>query len=192
MPTIDGASLNGLLSSPLSLIAGALAALIVVLLVAAFRRIGAARGLLLPIVAVVLFGLGLMAVLDRMTEGERSAERRALTQRHAALTGQSLAPGSALACLDGAAGDVVENACEKTVFAGPQSAAAAVAYMAARLTLLADGLRVLPATAILTLRRGLRRPAPRHRTRPLRHRCPRAGGARRLHCRALQYLCAAR
>ena len=140
MPTIDGASLNGLLSSPLALIAGALAALIVVLLVAAFRRTGAARGLLLPIVAVVLFGLGLMAVLDRMTEGERSAERRALTQRHAALTGQSLAPGSALACLDGAAGDVVENACEKTVFAGPQSAAAAVAYMAARLTLLADGL----------------------------------------------------
>ena len=34
----------------------------------------------------------------------------------------------------------MENACEKTVFAGPQSTAAAVAYMAARLTLLADGL----------------------------------------------------
>ena len=86
MPTIDGASLNGLLSSPLALIAGALAALIVVLLVVAFRRTGAARGLLLPIAAVVLFGLGLMAVLDRMTEGERAAERRALAQRNAELT----------------------------------------------------------------------------------------------------------
>jgi hypothetical protein len=139
MPTIDGASLSGLLSSPLALIAGALAALIVVLLVVAFRRTGAARGLLLPIAAVVLFGLGLMAVLDRMTEGERAAERRSLAQRNAELTAQALAPGSTLACLDGAAGDAVENACEKTVFAGPQSAAAAVAYMAARLTLLADG-----------------------------------------------------
>jgi hypothetical protein len=139
MPTIDGASLSGLLSSPLALITGALAALIVVLLVVAFRRTGAARGLLLPIAAAVLFGLGLMAVLDRMTEGERAAERRSLAQRNAELTAQALAPGSALACLDGAAGDAVENACEKTVFAGPQSAAAAVAYMAARLTLLADG-----------------------------------------------------
>jgi hypothetical protein len=95
---------------------------------------------LLPVAVVVLFGAGLMAVLDRMAQDDRAAERRALTQRDAALTARALAPGSALACLDGAAGDAVENACEKTVFAGPQSAAAAVAYMTARLTLLSDGL----------------------------------------------------
>ena len=81
-----------------------------------------------------------MAILDRMAQDERAAERRALAQRDAELTAQALAPGSALACLDAAAGEAVENACEKTVFAGPQATAAAVAYMAARLTLLADGL----------------------------------------------------
>jgi hypothetical protein len=82
----------------------------------------------------------MMAILDRMAEADRSAERRALTQRHAELTAQALVPGSSLACLAGAAGEAVENACEKMVFVGPQSTAAAVAYMAARLTLLSDGL----------------------------------------------------
>ena len=127
MPTIDGASLNGLLSSPLVPIAGVLTALIVMLLVMKFRRAGAdgPRRLLFPIVLVVLAGLAVMSLLDRMAQDERGAERRALAQRSAELTAQALAPGSALACLEGAAGEAVENACEKTVFAGPQSTAAA-------------------------------------------------------------------
>ena len=145
MPTIDGASLNELLSNPLVLgasIAGALAALLVVLLVMTFRRsaTGGRRRLLLPMVAVALAGLAVVSILDRMARDERGAERRALAQRYAELTAQALAPGSTLACLDGAAGETVEYACEKTVFAGPQSTASAVAYIAARLTLLADGL----------------------------------------------------
>ena len=145
MPTIDGASLNGLLSSPLVLpatVAGALAALVVVLLAMAFRRsaVGGARRLLAPIVAVVLVGVAVVSILYRMVQDERGAERRALAQRSAQLTAQALAPGSTLACLDGVGGEAVENACEKIVFAGPQSTAGAVAYMAARLTLLADGL----------------------------------------------------
>jgi hypothetical protein len=138
MPSIDGASLNGLLASPLAL--SALAALLAVLLVLAFMRAGVARRLLLPVAVLVIVSLGVMALLDRMAEGERAAERRALAQRNAQLTAQALAPGSTLACLDGAAGEAVENACEKTVFAAPQSTAAAVAYISARLTLLADGL----------------------------------------------------
>ncbi len=106
---------------------------------AAARR-GGARRLLLPIAAVVLAGLAVMSVLARLAQDERGAERRALAQRNAELTAQALAPGSTLACLDGAAGEAVENACEKIVFAGPQSTANAVAYVAARLTLLSDGL----------------------------------------------------
>ena len=123
-------------------IAGVLTAVIVMLLVMKFRRAGAdgPRRLLFPIVVVVLAGLAVMSLLDRMAQDERGAERRALAQRSAELTAQALAPGSTLACLDGAAGEAVENACEKTVFGNPQSTAAAVAYMAARLTLLADGL----------------------------------------------------
>jgi hypothetical protein len=138
MPGIDGALLNDLLSTPLVL--GVLAVLLAVLLVLAFMRAGVARRLLVPIAVLAVVSLGTMAILDRMAEGERGAERRALAQRGAQLTAQVLAPGSTLACLDGAAGEAVENACEKMVFAGPQSSAAAVAYMAARLTLLADGL----------------------------------------------------
>jgi hypothetical protein len=137
-----GMSLNGLLSSPLVPIAGALAAVGVLLLLVKYRRVRAdgARRLLLPIVVVVLTGLAVVSILGRMAQDERGAERRALAQRSAELTSQALAPGSTLACLDGAAGEAVENACEKAVFAGPQSTAAAAAYMAARLTLLADGL----------------------------------------------------
>jgi hypothetical protein len=144
MPNIAGASLNGLLAAPLVLpvaVAGVLAALLA-LLVMSFRRsaAGPARRLLLPIAVVALSGLAVMAVVDRLAQDERGAERRALAQRNAELTAQALAPGSALACLDGAAGEAVENACEKTVFAGPQATAGAVAYMAARLTLLSDGI----------------------------------------------------
>ena len=189
MPTIDGASLNGLLSTPLVL--GALAALLVVLLVLAVMRNGVARRLLLPVAMLVVVSLGVMAILDRMAQDERAAERRALAQRDADSTAQALAPGSALACLDGAAGEAVENACEKTVFAGPQSTAAAVAYMAARLTLLADGL-AFARRSDPDFARNAFRPAPRHRARPLRSRRPCAGGARRLHRRALRRLRAAR
>jgi hypothetical protein len=143
MPTIDGASLNALLSNPLvpgAFIAGALATLLVVLLVMMVRPAGGARRLLLPAVALALAGIAVLAILDRMARDERGAERRALAQRDAELTAQALAPGSALACLDGGAGEAAENACENTVFASPQSTAGAVSYMAARVTLLADGL----------------------------------------------------
>ena len=138
---MGGTSLNGLLSSPLVPILGVLAAVGMMFLLMKYRlaRVDGVRRLL-PIVVVVLAGVAVVSILARMAQDERGAERRALAQRSAELTAQTLAPGSTLACLDGAAGEAVEGACEKTVFAGPQSTAAAVAYMAARLTLLADGL----------------------------------------------------
>jgi hypothetical protein len=54
------------------------------------------------------------------------------------LTAQALAPSSPLACLDGMAGENVEAACEKALFAAPVTVAAASSYVAARLTLLSD------------------------------------------------------
>src|SRR5471032_229600 len=92
-------------------------------------------------VAVALIGVGalaVMAVLDRVALNQRAAERRALLQRNAELNVSAVAPGSVLACLDGGAGEAIENACEKSVFADPQNVASAVSYMASRLTLLAD------------------------------------------------------
>ena len=71
--------LNGLTLTLLML--GALAALTVGLLVLAFLRPDLARRLLLPVAALAIFGLGIIAIVDRMAEGERFAERRALAQR---------------------------------------------------------------------------------------------------------------
>ncbi len=69
---------------------------------------------------------------------DRSAERRALEARAAELNAESLAPGSPLACLNGLAGDDVEAACEKALFAAPSTVASATSYVAARFALLAD------------------------------------------------------
>jgi hypothetical protein len=89
--------------------------------------------------AVVLLGLVLAwGFLERLTLRDRADERRAIEVRLAELTGRAIAPGSALACLDATAGEIVEENCEKALFASPEQVAAAVAYVGARLTLLAD------------------------------------------------------
>jgi hypothetical protein len=67
-----------------------------------------------------------------------SVERRALELRVAELTARTLAPGSPLACLDALAGEKVETACEKAIFASPEGVASATSYVAARLALLTD------------------------------------------------------
>jgi hypothetical protein len=94
-------------------------------------------------VSVVVLGVVLgaslaWAFLDAASVRDRSAERRDLEMRATALNAQILAPGSALACLDGVAGDSVEAACEKALFAAPATVATATSYVAARLALLAD------------------------------------------------------
>jgi len=102
---------------------------------------GALNGLLkLAVVGAIIAGGAFAAVvaLDRMTLDRQAAEARTLLQRNAALNVGAIAPGSALACLDAGAGDAIENACETSVFADPQSAARAVAYTSARLALLAE------------------------------------------------------
>ncbi len=100
--------------------------------------------------AVIASGaLAVVFVLDRLALDRDAADRRALLQRSAELSISAVAPGSALSCLDGGAGEVVENACEKLVFAGPQSAAGSVAYTAARLALLADAFAQTKDPAVL-------------------------------------------
>jgi hypothetical protein len=91
--------------------------------------------------ALVLAGLAVVGIwLERAAIQEHAAARRALDVRAAELTVRAIAPGSALACLDAIANASVEAACERTLFASPEAVAAAVAYVDARLTLLADGL----------------------------------------------------
>ncbi len=94
-------------------------------------------------VALVLMPAALGAVmvwafLGREDIGNRGAERRAFELRAEELNARALAPGSPLACLDGVAGENVEAACEKALFATPASVASASSYVAARLSLLSS------------------------------------------------------
>jgi hypothetical protein len=110
----------------------------------------------LPLAGLALGAFAVVAGLDRLSQAEQAAGRRALLARETALDRIALAPGSALACLDAGAGDAVEDACEKKVFASAQSTAAAVAYMGARLSLLADAHAAGDAGALASTRRAVR------------------------------------
>ena len=143
MPTSNSTFVEGLLSTPLVLpapMAGALAALFFVMVVLAIRRAtqGPASRIVMPVLAVVVAGMAVFGLFDRLTRSERASEERALLERNSQLSLTAAAPGSALSCLDGLAGEEIENACEKSIFADPQSAARAVGYISARLSLLAD------------------------------------------------------
>ena len=78
------------------------------------------------------------ALLGSPVAQDHGADRRALEMRAQELTARTLAPGSALACLDAVAGENVDAACEKALFASAATVAAATSYAAARLELLSD------------------------------------------------------
>src|SRR6187549_3181767 len=142
MSTINSTFVDGMFSTPLVLpapVAGALAALFFVMVILAVRRVsqGHASRIVAPVLAIAVAGVAVFGILDRLMRSER-AEDRALLERNSQLSLSATAPGSALSCLDGLAGEEIENACEKSVFADPQSAARAVGYISARLSLLAD------------------------------------------------------
>ena len=124
--------------------AGALAALLFFAGVVAFSRAAQpGRGGASWRVALLLVGAGLMwVVADNLGGRDRIATRHVLDARAADLTLRAITPGSPLACLDTVGNDTIETGCEKLLFANPQTVAAAVAYVDARLTLLADGLEL--------------------------------------------------
>jgi hypothetical protein len=121
-------------------IAAGSAALLVFVCALAFqwaRSRGVAR-IGVVVIGAVLGATLAWAFLDTASNRDLFAERQALETRAAQLGTQALAPGSALACLDALAGDSVEAACEKAIFASPAATASATSYTAARLALLAD------------------------------------------------------
>jgi hypothetical protein len=128
----------GLLSLPLWISAAA-TALLVILCLLAFNRAGreGATGALAR-VALVMIGAGVAGVARESSSQREFAERHPLDMRVHELLTLAAVPGSALACLDAMAGDVVEAACEKALFRTPEATAAAVSYTSAQLTLLAD------------------------------------------------------
>jgi hypothetical protein len=137
MPEID--SVTGILTMPWWM-AAAFAACVVVLCILAFIRNGFGRTLAgfawFGVIAVAL-GIG-WNIHERFAARDRADERRALDARVAELTLRTMSPVSPLACLATSAGDAVDGACEKALFASPESVAAALAYADARLILLTD------------------------------------------------------
>jgi hypothetical protein len=119
---------------------GVAAAVLVALAVIAVVRSGLTEfGSLVFRVAVVAIALVFgWTYLNRSAERDRADERHALDQRAADLVGRAIVPGSAIACLEATNTETVEGACERAVFASPETVAAASAYISARLTLLAD------------------------------------------------------
>jgi hypothetical protein len=105
-------------------------------------EIGSSALRLLAVACVAAAAAGATAWMllgqQQQTSRDRDADRRALEIRAQELTAHALAPGSPLACLDAVAGDSVDAACEKALFASPAMVAAASAYAAARLELLTE------------------------------------------------------
>jgi hypothetical protein len=130
------------ITSPLTLpawVVGGAAALIIAVAIFALSRAGASvAGAIVRVTFVLAACAAVFVFLQQNAMRDRLAERRALDQRAAELAARVIAPGSPLACLDAVAGDAVETACEKAVFASPASVAAAVSYVTARLALLSD------------------------------------------------------
>jgi hypothetical protein len=104
----------------------------VVVSVLAFRG----TGVLKLFAGVVTVALLAGVVIERWTAWELAGAHQALEARAFELVTRSMAPGSALACLDAAASSAFEEACEKALFASPESTAAAVSYVAAQLSIL--------------------------------------------------------
>jgi len=119
---------------------GVAAALFVALIVIAVIRTGLNElgGLVFRVAIIVIAVVLGWTYVHRTGERERAEERRALDQRAADLIGRAVAPGSAIACLEATNTETVEGACERAVFASPETVAAATAYVSARLSLLAD------------------------------------------------------
>jgi hypothetical protein len=147
-------------------IAAGSAALLVAACAMAFvrSRTNVANALERSAVIAVVGSLGAVmawAFFDRSPARDYDADRRALEIRAQELTAHSLAPGSALPCLDALAGESVEAACEKLLFASPATVAIATSYAAARLALLSDMVRYVKRgggnidSALLPLRRSL-------------------------------------
>ena len=89
---------------------------------------------------VAVLGVLLLAwsVFDRLNLRDAAEQRRSFQARLAEMNAHALAPASPLACLDALVGDAVTEPCEKAIFANPESAAAAVSLMAARIALLRE------------------------------------------------------
>ncbi len=119
---------------------GFFALVILVLLVISVARAGSVRnfGFFGQVAASLLLVGFAWLYLERLSGQDRSDFRRNIESRLSALTAQSLLPNSNLACLDASPEDLLQEACEKALYAGPEQISAAMTFVAARLDILRD------------------------------------------------------
>jgi hypothetical protein len=137
MPEIN--AVTGALTVPVWALAAA-AAVFLVLAMLAVAQHGAAAVMNAVlragvVIAVLAAGWIYLQFLERQ---EQLAARRDLDGRAASLLARAVAPGSALSCLDELAGEAVQAACGKAVFASPEAVSAAVSYVTAQLALVME------------------------------------------------------
>lgn len=101
----------------------------VVLLVTLFRAERSVANGALTVITLLAIGIAVTTMMRASGGAAGSADVQSAASSPAVLP--------ALACLDGLAGESVEAACEKALFASPDSVASAVSYTAAQVTRLA-------------------------------------------------------
>ncbi len=101
----------------------------VVLLVTLFRAERSVANGALTVITLLAIGIAVTSMMRAAGGGVQSSDPKS--------SGLAAASLPALACLDGLAGESVEAACEKALFASADSVAAGVSYTAAQITRLA-------------------------------------------------------
>ena len=125
----------------LALVAAGFFALVLLITVLRAER-SVANGAL---TVITLLAVGIAATMMMRASGGANGQSIDLKSQ-----GQAVAYLPALACLDGLAGENVETACEKTLFASADSVAAGVSYTAAQMTRLAAFGNVSAAAKVMT------------------------------------------
>jgi hypothetical protein len=114
-------------------------------------------GLIATAVGIVTVALA-SAVVSGLHYRDHAEEGRVILQRIFDLTALQAGSQSALGCLDVSPGDPLEEICERTIFANPQTVASANAFVAARFSVLGEALpyatavRSPSAEAVVSLR----------------------------------------
>jgi hypothetical protein len=115
----------------------ALAALVVLVCTGVALRSGTGLRHSVPVAVAFLIAITAAWLVDHLAGRDLATERSAIEARAFELRMHALGQGSALACLEPTAGDMVQESCEKALFISPETAAAAVSYVTAQVSLLA-------------------------------------------------------
>jgi hypothetical protein len=110
--------------------------------------LGVMRGGAARFVIIFILAAAVAWALDHLAARDLVAEGRALEARAFELKMHALTSGSALACLEATTDRMIQDSCEKALFASPESTAAAVSFVAAQLSLLAAGRKYAGASGL--------------------------------------------